>query len=74
MAHKEVAPTSSPRMSAEDKRWRAEDAIRTLTRADEIKRDAGLMREVKRMAGQQAKTLQKVAGGAAPRPAARGKK
>lgn len=65
MAQKGEVATSSPRMSKEDRKWQAEDAIRTLTRADEIKRDAGLMREVKRMAGQQAKTLQKVAAGGA---------
>jgi hypothetical protein len=52
------------KMSAEDKRrqmkYMAEDAVRTLTRADEIKKDKTLMGHVKKHAREQVKTLQKV--------------
>lgn len=57
------APTKMSReQAAQERRWRAEDALRTLSRADEIKRDAGLMRDVRGMANEQMKALQKVAG------------
>ena len=46
--------------AARDRRYRAEDAVRTLTRADEIKKDKGLMRDVKTYAREQKKTLDKV--------------
>lgn len=39
---------SNPSMAAEDRRYRAEDALRTLERAQEIRDDAGLMKEVER--------------------------
>ena len=52
------------KMSAEDKKrhmkYMAEDAVRTLTRADEIKKDKTLMGHVKKHAREQVKTLQKV--------------
>lgn len=52
------------KMSAEDKRrqmkYMAEDAVRTLTRADEIRKDASLMKAVKSHSKEQIKTLQKV--------------
>jgi hypothetical protein len=38
----------------------AEDAIRTLTRAEEIKKDSNLMQHVKKHAAEQVKTMQKV--------------
>ncbi len=67
---KQTTPNASTLMpapykpSAEDKRrqmkYAAEDAIRTLTRADEIKKDASLMRAVKAHGREQVKTLQKV--------------
>lgn len=41
-------------------RYQAEDAIRTLTRAEEIKKDAALMKSVKAHAAEQVKTMQKV--------------
>lgn len=46
-----------------DKKWQAEDALRTLTRAGEIQRDKSLMREVKKCAREQMKTLAKVTSG-----------
>ena len=59
------ADTPAPyKMSAEDKKrqmkYAAEDAIRTLTLADEIKKDKQLMVHVKRHAREQVKTKQKV--------------
>ncbi len=67
---KQTSPAASTlmpapyKLSAEDKRrqmkYAAEDAIRTLTRADEIKKDAKLMGHVRRHAREQVKTMQKV--------------
>jgi hypothetical protein len=45
MAIKKPTPI---KMSSEEKRWRTEDAMRTLQRAAEIQKDAGLMRDVKK--------------------------
>lgn len=57
------APVKMSREQAQqERRWRAEDALRTLSRAEEIKRDAGLMRDVRGMANEQMKALGKVAG------------
>lgn len=42
-----LKPTAN-KMSSEEKRWRTEDAMRTLQRAAEIQKDAGLMRDVKK--------------------------
>ncbi len=57
-------PTSSPANRAEsearERRCRAEDALRTLTRAKEIERDRGLMRDVKSVANEQMKQLQSI--------------
>ena len=56
--------TPAYKPSAEDKRrqmkYMAEDAVRTLTRADEIRKDKQLMGHVKKHAREQVKTLQKV--------------
>lgn len=49
-------------MDAMEKKYRAEDALRTLTRADEIRRDTGLMRDVKAHAKNQIKTVGRVLG------------
>lgn len=43
------------------KRYRAEEAMRTLMRASEHMKDKGLMRDVKRLAKTQAAALSKVA-------------
>jgi hypothetical protein len=50
----------SPAEAAREKRYQAEDALRTLTRAGEIQRDKGLMREVKKVATEQLQTLRSV--------------
>ncbi len=54
------APTTAPAMP-DDRRYRAEDAVRTLTRAEEIKRDPKLMADVKAHAAHQAMHLKKIA-------------
>lgn len=43
-----------------DMKWRARDALSTLTRAQEITRDKALMKHVKQEAREQAKALSKV--------------
>lgn len=52
----------SPQSVSDTKRdrWQVRDALSTLTRAEEIKRDGSLMREVKREAKLQTKSLQSV--------------
>lgn len=40
-----------------DRRWEVEDAMRTIMRAEELKRDVKLMSDVKRHAEEQAKKL-----------------
>ncbi len=43
---------------ADDRKWQVEDALRTLNRAEEIRRDRGMMRDVKKLATEQIKSLQ----------------
>lgn len=50
--------TSTKQELAERKRWEAEDALRTITRAEEIKKDRGLMAHVRKCANEQMKNLQ----------------
>lgn len=50
-----------PTISPEDRRWRAESALRTLTEAEAIRSNRTLMRDVARTAQAQVKTLSKVA-------------
>lgn len=52
------ARESTKQEAAERKRWQAEDALRTITRAEEIKKDRGLMAHVRRCANEQMKNLQ----------------
>jgi len=47
---------------AQERRYRAEEALRTITRAEEHKRDRALMKDVKACAREQAKTLDCVLG------------
>lgn len=64
MANKlgKVVAGPTPAMAVEERKWRAEDDLRTITRACEIQRDSSRMREVKKLAGQQIKSLEKVRG------------
>lgn len=45
-----------------DRDWEIDDAVRTLTRAQEIESDAKMMAKVKKRAAEQAAELQQVAG------------
>lgn len=58
------APKLSPNITyaSEDKRWKTEDAMRTLMRAEELKKDKGLMRDVEAMAKEQAQKLSGLCG------------
>ncbi len=46
---------------ADERKWRAEDALRTLTRAQEVQKDPRLMSDVKRLAAENAKQMQQIA-------------
>lgn len=61
-----AVPTMSKDSDARERKYRAEDALRTLSRADEIRSDKGLMRDVKSHAKQQIKVASKVLGTAKP--------
>lgn len=62
-----------PTVSPQERQWRAQDALHTLTRAQEIQKDSRLMADVRKFAKQQVQTLSKVAGPPAKKPAARKK-
>jgi len=53
----------SQNMKAEERKWQIQSALSTLQRAEEIKNDTSLMRDVKRAAGLEAKRLQTLANG-----------
>lgn len=63
-AGKKAAPKNSASVAipdhAEDMKYRAQDALHTLRRADEIKSDPALMAHVKRHAMEQREHLNKV--------------
>jgi len=42
-----MAKNSKPIVNKEERRWQVEDALRTLQRAEEIRKDSKLMNEVK---------------------------
>jgi hypothetical protein len=56
--------TDSPKatIGADERKWRVEDAMRTLMRAEEHKKDKGLMRDVGKMAKEQAQKLSGLCG------------
>lgn len=57
-----AAPIGLSSISNDDaKRYRAQDAMHTLMRASEHMKDKGLMRDVKRLAKEQAAAMSKVA-------------
>ena len=57
---KSVGVEISGPSSADMRRFRAEEALRTLQRAEEIRSDRGLMADAKRLAAQQARALNKI--------------
>ena len=66
MAKKDNSPkmtvaAGAPSINRDDERkWKAEDALRTLTRAEEHKGDKDLMRDVAKMRDEKMKELAKV--------------
>jgi hypothetical protein len=54
--------TVSGPYAAEDKRWKTEDAMRTLMRAEELKKDKALMNDVGKLAKEQAAKLSGLCG------------
>lgn len=46
----------------DDKKYRTEEAMRTLMRAEELKKDRGLMRDVENLAKEQAEKLSGLCG------------
>lgn len=56
-----VSASESKEHEARERKYRAEDALRTMQRADEIKRDSGLMKDMKALAKEQMNSLKKVA-------------
>lgn len=54
------APTPSSAYIDKEDKYRAQDALRTLTRAEEIKADKALMRDVKKEAKAQIKATSRV--------------
>lgn len=53
----------SKESKAQERKWQIESALSTLQRAEEIKNDASLMRDVKKAAATEAKRLQTLANG-----------
>lgn len=53
--------------ASEDKKWRAEDALRTLTRAEEIRGDKSLMKDVERCRQEKLRELTQIKVETAPR-------
>lgn len=56
------SPISDEKYAAREREYRARDALSTLTRADEIRRDKALMRDVKTEAKRVIKTASSVVG------------
>jgi hypothetical protein len=56
------SPALSGPYAAEDKKWRTEDAMRTLMRAEDLKKDKTLMADVKKMAKEQAAKMSGLCG------------
>lgn len=53
----------SKESKAQERKWQIESALSTLQRAEEIKNDTSLMRDVKKAAATEAKRLQNLANG-----------
>lgn len=51
-----------PSYAEEDKKWKTRNAMETLMRAEELKKDKGLMRDVEAMAKEQAQKLSGLCG------------
>lgn len=53
----EVA-TMSPRDEERERKWRAEDALRTLTEAEKVKKDKALMKDVEKVRNEKMRDLE----------------
>ena len=54
---------STPKTSAQQERvWRAQSALESIKRAEQVKRDADLMRDVNALARQEQQALARVTG------------
>ena len=64
MAKAPLRNTTVPRTDAARQRlWAAQDALGAIKRAEQVKGDKALMRDVRALAAQEAKALAKVTGG-----------
>ncbi len=52
--------TESPKDEARERKWKAEDALRDIQRAEQHKRDKALMADVKKLAKEQVSSLKKI--------------
>ena len=55
----EVAPRMNRESEARERKYKAEDGLRTLQRAQEIKKDKGLLKDIKALAKEQLKAVSK---------------
>lgn len=60
MAKKSTADMVEGPSADTERKWEAEDALRTLTRAEEIQRDASLMTRVEKMRDEKIRDLKNV--------------
>ena len=54
------AEVARPRLTAEDKKFRTEDDLRTLRRAEEIKKDKSRVADARKLAKQEVAALRKI--------------
>ncbi|WP_298962264.1 hypothetical protein [uncultured Methylobacterium sp.] len=64
---------ASRKMTAQEREWRAQDDLRTLTQAAQIQGDRSRLSAVQKHAAEQVRSLNKVAGKTAAGPRKRGK-
>ena len=57
-----------------DKQWEIESALSTLQRAEEIRKDSKMMKDVKKLADQRVKNLQSLAGSVSKKTLSRPKR
>jgi len=57
-----------------DKQWEIESALSTLQRAEEIRKDSKMMKDVKKLADQRVKNLQSLAGSVSKKTVSRPKR
>jgi hypothetical protein len=70
MSKKTIAPMPAANYAKQEREWRAQDDLRILRQAEEIRMDKSRLTHASKMAEREMKALQKVAG--KPKPATRG--